>query len=51
MLLPAMDHGIPEPSEKVDQEQCCTRNPERMDVWDETSDTTAMQQHPKELRP
>jgi hypothetical protein len=38
-----VDHGIPEPSEKADNGQCCTRNPKRANVLEETSGKSGMQ--------
>jgi hypothetical protein len=37
--------------EKLDHGQCCKRNLKRMDVWEEASVTTGLQQQHKELRP
>jgi hypothetical protein len=48
---PAMDHGIPEPSEIADRGQRCTKNPERMDVLEETSGATEIQQQHNGPRP
>jgi hypothetical protein len=39
-----MDSGIPEPSEKVDHCQCCTRKLERVIIQEERTGSTEMQQ-------
>jgi hypothetical protein len=46
-----MGHGILEPSEKAHQGKCCSRNPERMNVWEDTTNTGEREQGLKqELR-
>jgi hypothetical protein len=39
-----------ETMKKEDQGQCCTRNPERTDVWEKTLGETRMQERYKEPR-
>jgi hypothetical protein len=51
MWGPVTSHGILEPSEKADYRQCCSRNPERMNVWDKITNTGEIQQQCKGPRP
>jgi hypothetical protein len=51
MWGPVTDCGILEPSEKADQGQRCSRNPEIMNVQKDTTNIAEIQQQHKGLRP